>query len=489
MPAQALTRWQGLDVAVEADGSLHLALAGNGSLVLGDVAVALDGGWQRSRTEVLVDEVEQHWLLEHDGAVQARAVVRHVFDDAWRLRVQLQNLTDVEITVPPCRLEMTAPWPVRRWLAGAEGQISIDAGREDGQLLTLTQLRGRSRLSDGHTWLTDLPVRLGPASTPSAGYQVGWRGDWLRDQRVQAAALPAWWPARTVLADAEESVRLDLPDAAIEAAGVSLLEDEQGTHLVARAGIHLVQVHAGRGTTDVELAWADDLVADHLVPCVEALSGSDPRRLEPHQALLLTRAAQHGLDVDSDCLHQAVETLAVRPGPVHPLALAAAADLAMTSPDVAEHLPEMATRMPLQPGALTVALHAMTASRLAGGDATLPLPSGVPLPVAGLDETVARAVVEAEVACLRAGGAAGPAPMPRTVERVMALLGAGLPGQTVGPQARALLLAVAARLPEQWEAPRWPVTVPELRELARHRLLAERCDELSLAWLLLSLES
>ncbi|WP_394276011.1 hypothetical protein [Luteococcus sp.] len=489
MPAQALTRWQGLDVTVEEDGSLQVALAETGEVVLDDVAVGFDGGWQRARTEVLVDEVEQHWLLEHEGAVQARAVVRHVFDDAWRVRVQLQNLTDVEIAVPPCRLDMSAAWPMRRWLAGAEGQISIDAGREDGQLLTLTQLRGRSRLSEGHSWLTDLPVRLGPAVTPSAGYQVGWRGDWLRDQRVQAAALPSWWPARTVLADAQESVRLDLPDAAIEAAGVSLLEDEQGTHLVARPGIHLVQVHAGRGTTDVELAWADDLVADHLAPSVESLVGTDPRVLEPHQAVLLTRAVQHGLDVDPEHLAQAIETLATRPGTVHPLALAAAADLAMTSPDAADHLPEMASRMALQPGALTVALHAMTASRLVGGPATLQLPSGVPLPVAGLDETVARAVVEAEVACFRAGTDSPAGPVPRPVERVMALLGAGLPGHTVGPQARALLLAVASRLPEQWEAPRWPVTVPELRELARHRLLAERCDDVSLAWLLLSLES
>lgn len=484
MSASPVIEWGGLEIHVAPDGELStLTLADTGAVVARGLAVRLAGGWVHGRTELLLDEIEQHFSLEAGGAVQARAVVRHVFDDVWSIRVQVQNLTDVDLAAPAAWLEMTTPWPARRWLAGAEGQISLDVAEPDGRLLTFTQLRGRSRLSDGLCWLTDMPMHLGPAGTPHAGYQVSWRADWLRDERVQAAALPTWWPERTVLRDVEDTVTLELPDAAVEAAGISILEDGDARVLTAKEGVHLAQVHAGRGTTDVELAWAGDLVHAHLIPAARGLLARDPRTLAPHEVFLLGRAQQRGHlgEAPADAVTQAVESLSARPGPIAPLALAAVADevLAHGAPELVETLPDLASRCALQPGALTCALHATLASRLSGGAPTLPLPSGA---VPGDDEqqrAVAEAIIHTEMLAMRAVEQ-----MPAATVRTLALLGAGLPGHTADQLTRAVVWAVSGNLPEHWEVERWPVPLARVREDARARLLAERCGDEVLAWLL-----
>lgn len=482
MPAPALISWGGLQIAVSPEGTLT-SITLDGRPVLRDVAVRFAAPWAHQRTELLLDEIEQHFILERDDAIQARAVVRHVFDDAWSIRAQVVNLTEVDLAVPAAWLDFTPAWPARRWLAGAEGQISLDVAHPEGDLLTFTQLRGRSRLSEDRCWLTDLPMHLGPAGTPHAGYQVSWRADWLRDERVQAAALPGWWPERVVLLDPQEEVRLELPDAAIEAAGIHVLQDEQCTYLTAQEGVHIAQVHARRGTTDVELAWADDLVWGHLVPSAHALLQRDPRTLAAHEVFLLGRARSQGHlgDATPTLVTEAVENLAARPGPVHPLALAAVADevLAHGAPELVEALPVLAARSPLQPGALACALHATLASRLAGGAETLPLPSGQ---AAGADEAeraVNEAIIRTELLALRPTDR-----MPDLTRRLAALLGAGLPGHTVGQLARAQIWAVTGNLPEHWEVERWPLPLPRVREDARARLLAERCGDEALAWLL-----
>ncbi|MGO4956141.1 hypothetical protein ACTQ49_02520 [Luteococcus sp. Sow4_B9] len=481
MPAQALIHWGGLEIQLSPDG--HVAdVSCQDRQVLGGLAVRLEDRWQLERTDFLLDEVEQHYRLETEGALQARAIVRQVFDETWSLRLQVQNLTDVEIAVPGAWLELDSVWPARTWLAGAEGQISIDAQRDDAQLLTFTQLRGRSRFSEGRRWLTDRPIRLTASGTPRAGYQVSWRADWLRDERVQAAALPRWWPERTVMLDLQDEVRLELPDAAVEAAGIHVLQDDETTWLTAQEGVHLAQVHAGRGTTDVELAWAGDLVTDHVRPAVEALSRRDPRKLGAAEVFLLGRAARlgQGAAVEPDHQIQAVESLVARPGALPPLALAAAADLLMHGGPVGlvDELPELAERVPLQPGAVTCLLHATLASRLVGGAEQLPMPSGtVQSTPAGA--AVAEAIVRMELQALRPADV-----MPPQVRRVLSLLGPGLPGRTVDPLTRAIIWASSSSLPEQWEVPQWPVPLARVREDARGRLLAEHCDVEALAWLL-----
>ncbi|MEL4505881.1 hypothetical protein AAEX63_14185 [Luteococcus sp. H138] len=482
MSAPTLINWRGLEVAVASDGTL-VSITQDGRPVLTDLAVRFAPPWALQRTELLLDEIEQHFALEIDGATQARAIVRHVFDDTWSIRVQVVNLTDVELTAPPARLDFTPAWPARCWLAGAEGQISLDVADPEGRLLTFTQLRGRSRRSEGQCWLTDLPIHLGPAGTPHAGYRVSWRADWLRDERMQAAALPSWWPERIVLLDLQEVLRLDLPDAAIEAAGIHVLQDETSTYLTAQEGVHIAQVHARRGTTDVELAWAGDLVWEHLMPVVDELRRRDPRTLAAHEVFLLGRARSLGHlgDAPTTLVTEAVENLAARPGPVPPLALAAVADevLAHGAPELVEVLPDLASRTPLQPGTLTCALHATLASRLAGGQPNLPLPAGEVRGESMAERAVNEAIIRTELLALRPAEQ-----VPTHTIRLAALLGAGLPGHTVDQLTRALIWAVTGNLPEHWEVERWPASLARVREDARARLLAERCDSEVLAWLL-----
>lgn len=480
MPAPTLISWEGLTIEVAPDGVLTtVALAGQAEPLLTDVAVVLGDGWTTTATEILLDEIEQRFEFATDGTVLARAVVRQVFDAAWSLRLQITNLNDEQLVVPAARLAMESVWPTRRWLAGAEGSISVDAGRADGALLTFTQLRGRSRLSGGMLWLTDLPITLGAAGTTAGTYQVGWRADWLRDERMQAAALPGWWPERHVLADGD-IVELTLPDAAVEAAGIGILEHEETSVLTARPGHHIAQVHAGRGTTDVELFWASSLVDGYLVPAAQALLGRDVRELEPHEVFLLGRAqAARGLG-DEAAAHvtDAVAVIAAKAGarPTTPLGLAAVADevIRTGAPDLVEALPALAAHLPWQPGAFTSLLHANLASRLAGGVPTLPLPTGE-----RPTEAVASAIIGAELLVLDP-----PAAMPASAVRVAALLGAGMPGVIVDEVTRAQVWAVTGLFPEGWEpGQRWPVTLGMARDLARDELLARTCGDEALAWL------
>lgn len=477
-----MIRWQGLEMQVADDGSLqHIRLEGHGQDAIGELAVRFAPGWRQTGTELLLDEVEQRFAC--DGA---HAVVRQVLDDTWTLRVQVANDTGAELSVPPAWLHLTPAWPARRWLAGAEGSISVDPLADDERLLTFTQLRGRSRLSEDCAWLTDLPIRLAPKGQPGSAYQVSWRVDWLRDERIQAAALPTWWPERTVLAS-DDMVELHLPDAAIEAAGIGILEDEESTVLTAHPGVHLAQVHAGRGTTDVELAWVP-VESEVLGRAAERLLSSDPRTLGAAQVFLLGRAlageasgAEAGL-----VLREAVEELAARPGAVLPLGLAAVADLALRTaePDLLDALGSMVGRLAPVPGATLALLHANLALQLAGERPVVPPQVGLePLPAGrGPDAAVAEAIRRTELLVLRPSEA-----MPEQTRRLAALLGAGLPGHTVDQRTRALVWAVTGALQEHWldeeTTQRWPVSLGLARDLARGRLLAERCDDEALAWL------
>lgn len=474
--------WRGLELEVGEDAALEgFRLAGHSDEVLHRVAVRFAEGWRSVGTELLLDEVEQR--LECEGAT---AVVRHVFDDTWSIRVQIANQRDEPVTVPPLWLEVDSAWPLRRWLAGAEGSISVDADREDGALLTFTQLRGRSRLSEGCCWLTDLPIRLAPRGTTGSVYQVSWRADWLRDERMQAAALPTWWPERTVLADGD-AVELRLPDAAVEGAGIGILEDDEVTVLSAQPGVHLAQIHAGRGTTDVELAW-QPAEAQLLGEAADRLLRRDPRTLAGHEVFLLGRclAADSRGAGGQQVVDEAAEELTARPGPVPPLALAAVADrlLRTGDPALAAPLAAMLSRLGAVPGAVLAMLHANLALQLAGHEPVVASFTGGGHDGGGGASVLAEALRRTELLALRP-----PSAMPRQAVRVAALLGAGLPGVTVDQSTRALVWAITGALPETWQdgadgpGERWPVSLGTAREIARGRLLAERCDDLALAWL------
>ncbi|GAA1392672.1 hypothetical protein GCM10009599_14270 [Luteococcus peritonei] len=473
--------WQGLELQVTDDGALtHVRLAGSETDAIARLVVRFAPGWRQVGCELLADEIEQRFSCEG-----ATAVVRQVLDDTWTLRVQISNQTANQITVPACWLELDTAWPARTWLAGAEGSISIDMGDPDGRLLTFTQLRGRSRFSEDCIWLTDLPVRLAPKGSPGAVYQVGWRADWLRDERMQAAALPAWWPERTVLA-ADDVVELHLPDAAVEAAGIGILEDDEATVLTAQPGVHIAQVHAGRGTTDMELAWVPP-EREVVARAGERLLAADPRTLSAPQVFLLGRAlaAEASGQEAAELLSQSVEELVARPGAAEPLAVAALADQVMRTaePDMVDALAPLVRRLAPVPGATLAMLHANLALQLAGQPPAVPERTpgdGVRQPV-GLAQ-VADAIRRTELLAMRPGGE-----LPDEALRLAALLGAGLPGRTVDQVTRALVWAVTGALAENWCVPggqdRWPVALGSARDLAKGRLLAEHCEDEALAWL------
>ncbi|GEM_PF-6068273 len=460
--------WSGTTVAVREDGTLDLAVAGERAFVRA-LRVGFDEPWIFEGQRLLVDEVEQTWANGH-----VTATVRHVFDQSWSIRVQVVNLRDTEVKVSPPKLEFTSSWPARRWLAGAEGQLSFDPGRADGALLTLTQLRGRSRLSEGTCWLADLPIHLGVAGSSSAQLAISWRGDWLRDEAMQAGALPGWWPD-TVLDDGDV-VLLDLPDAAIEAAGMTLLEDEAGTTLSARPGIHLAQVHSGHGTTDVEFAVAPSLTTELSARTVRILEGVDPRTCSPATGFVVLRA--HGLGLAGDealaFAGTVAEECAARPGPVAPFVVGLLANLALHEPRRASELPELLSRLVEGPGAGMARVQAALALQMAGEPVAIP--PGVP---AVLGEVEA-AIYRLEETLIRAQ-----TPDPVELRRVAGLLGAGLPGVTADARTRAMVHAVLGLAAEGLDVGgRWPMPLAQVRDMARKRLLAERGADEAIAWLL-----
>lgn len=483
MSATPVITWEGLEIAVDASGDLATVTdISTGRVLLSDLRLDLPEPWARDGVEVLDSEIEQRW--EHPEGAQAS--VRQVFDHAWTLRVQLVNRTPAPVEVPAPRLRFGSPWPTRRWLAGGEASLSIDPGR--AHQLVLTQLRGQASIRQGQMLLAPEPTVLPAAGDQGPGqFLVSWRGAWLDDHRQAASILPAWWPDRVAVAHGAEVV-LSLPDAAITAAdSVRLAQEDEDTWVGAEPGRHVVRVHNRLGTTEVELWWGDDLEQAHTAEALRLLEVTDPRTCEPWEAWIVQQAP--GLvdaNAVTDYVATAVEERLARGGSVHPLdVMTTASHLARTgADDLWPGLVELVGRLPTVPGSQLALVHV----RLLAVQLGLSHPSvrtSRPAPH-HLLSAVEQALCRVEASLL--------APDDHPSEeawRVAGLLGAGLPGETVGLVRLAQVHAATALFPEHWDfTERWPMPLALARDVVRQKVLAsldgeQGCE--AFGWLLAGL--
>ena len=485
MPTPPLITWQRLQFEVTERGDLGLVTdLTSGEVLLRGLRVDLPQPWRAGEVTTLSTETEQQWT--HPGG--ATAVVRQVFEEAWTLRVTLLNRSAEAVQVPAPRLRFSATWPTRRWLAGGEASIGIDPGRAE-QLL-LTQLRGQAHVEDGQVLLTPEPLTL-PAQTDDAGpgqFQVSWRGAWLADHTHIARVLPSWWPGRVALAEGEEVV-LSLPDAALTAtAEVTTVLVDEDTWVSAPPGRHTLQVHNRLGTTEVQLWWGRGIEAARHREASRILDVTDPRTCDPWEAWIVTRAASLlGVGEVDDYLLTAVEERCARSGPVHPLDVMTVSSWLADHPgdvDIWQGLQDLVARLPTVPGSQLARVHArLLAIQL--GRTSPTLGSGGAPPAEGLSR-VEQAMCRVEAGLLH------PTDEPdEEAWRVAGLLGAGLPGETVGLVRLAQLHTLTTLFPEHWDfTARWPVSLALAREAARQKIVAsvdlpDGCE--AFAWVLAGL--
>ena len=464
MPVASLITWQQLQFEVTEAGDLGRVVdLPSGQELLRGLRIDFPEPWQRGEVVVLNTETEQHW--QHPSG--AEAVVRQVFDESWTLRVTLLNRGDDPAGVPAPRLRFQAGWPTRRWLAGGEAAIGIDPGRAE-QLL-LTQLRGQASSRGGELLLTPDPLVL-PGRTEESGpgqFLVSWRGAWLADQLHVARVLPAWWPERVALAEGEEVV-LSLPDAALTASpGVTTAIEDEDTWISAPPGHHLVHVHNRLGTTDVALWWGRSVDAAQYREAVRLLDVTDARTCEPWEAWIITRAAADLAGEADDYLRTAVEERCARSGPVHPLDVMTVCSWLAANPDddVWAGMEDLVARMQTVPGSQLALVHARLLAMQHGR--TSDVLRGRRAPAEGLSR-VEQAMCRVEAGLLH------PADEPdEEAWRVAGLLGAGLPGETVGLVRLAQVYTLTALYPEHWDLTRrWPVPLAVAREAVRHKVIA-----------------
>ncbi|MGA4508424.1 hypothetical protein ACQB6R_09975 [Propionibacteriaceae bacterium G1746] len=466
MPAPQVISWQNLEVATGPRGDIESVTDQvSGEVLLAHLRIEMAEPWQPGDADVLAAEVELSWA--HPSG--ATAVLRHVFDETWTIRLTLVNRTDAEARVPAPRLRFQAPWPTRRWIAGGEASIGIDPGR--AEQLVLTQLQGQAHVVDGQVVLTPDPLVL-PAQSATGGpgqFQVSWRGAWLADHVHAARVLPAWWPDRVGLAEGQEVV-LSLPDAALTtSAGVTLTQQDEDTWIAGPPGKRLVQVHNRLGTTDMVLWWGEGIERAQQRESARIVEVTDPRTCEPWEAWIVTRSAAllGSAEVD-DYLRTAVEERCARSGPVHPLDVMAVCAWLADKPgeaDVWDELDDLVARMPTQPGSQLALVHARLLA-MQHRRASTSLRSRR-APARGLSR-VEDAMCQVEAGLLH------PADEPDELAwRVAGLLGAGLPGETVGLVRLAQVYTLTALYPEHWDfTRRWPTSLAEAREVVQHKLVA-----------------
>lgn len=485
MPTPPLIRWQELEFQVTEAGDLaQVSDLACGQVLLRGLRIDLPAPWTAAGVVLLSNEIEQNFT--HPSG--ATAVVRQVWEEAWTLRITLLNTSSEQAQVPAPRLRFAASWPTRRWLAGGEASISIDPGRAE-QLL-LTQLRGQARSGDGELLLAPDPLVLA-AQTENAGpgqFQVSWRGAWLVNHAQIARVLPFWWPERVALAEGEEVV-LSLPDAATTATdGVTIALEDEDTWLSGTPGRHTVHVHNRLGTTDLHLWWGRNLEAAQHREATRLLDVTDARTCEPWEAWIITRAAHLvGSYEAEEYLFTAVEERCARSGPVHPLDVMTVSSWLAEHPDeddVWDGLTDLVTRMPTVPGSQLALVHVRLLAMQLGR--TSPGLRAQRSPVSEDLSRVEQAICRVEASLLN------PPDAPDEESwRVAGLLGAGLPGETVGLVRLAQVHTVTALYPEHWDfTARWPVPLATAREAARQKIVAsvdlpDGCE--ALGWVLAGL--
>ena len=149
--------------------------------------------------------------------------------------------------------------------------------------------------------------------------------------------------------------------------------------------------------------------------------------------------------------------------------------------DLWEGLRAMLERLPTVPGSHLAHAHARA----------LALQHGEPRAIPRLRPSAAMVSLVDRALCDVAAELMIPADEPsERAWRLAGLLGAGLPGATVGRVRLAQVHAVTGFFPEHWDfTARWPVPLSQAREQVRHRILAaveEPAGWEALAWLLIS---
>lgn len=360
----------------------------------------------------------------------------------WRAYSAFRLTVDAAASASPT-LGVSSVLPCQTWLAGRFGFVLLDPGRPDGRLVAMWQEQGDSQLSSGRRFL----VRHGGPA------RLSWVWEWIDHPSQLAERLPGWWPSRTTLASGDQLV-LDLPDAAIEAAGVLVTDrGDDARALAGRDGPHIACVHEGSGTTLLHLWWAPSL-ADEVVCRGEALAASDPRMASPVSAWIVSHAIENGVRAQA-WLDAACDELIGGEASVFAAAVLADHALRRADPDLAR-----AAAGVLPTGEKLAWLHVAVACRVLGCD----------IPV--LDATDSPSLPPADGPDIAAW-------------RKFAVLGRGLPGETGSHLATARALAETTLIPERWNFGRWSAApLSLLVEDATRRLLAERCADDALAWLL-----
>lgn len=315
--------WQGLHLMVGDQGQIE-SLATETDELLGNVRIEMPG-WHQDPAEVLDEEITITW--RHDQG--ATATLRQVFEQTWSLRLTVLNHSNTSLQVPAPVLWFSAPWPVRRWLAGAEAMLVVDAREPGGRQLVLTQNRGGATTDAGRTLLS-APELLVPAATDDGPgqYLIAWKGARLADQRQVASLLPTWWPSTDALTTGDV-LELQAPDAAVELTGADVIETPEGTEVpLERPGRHLLRVHNRLGTAQVELFVADPVEKVLVARARAILAEADPRTCSAALGWIVAMACDTQVLDEQTAgafLASLVEARLAAPGPSEPFSVMVAA--------------------------------------------------------------------------------------------------------------------------------------------------------------------
>lgn len=429
------TEWEGLLVTWLPSGGLSLTDLSVSEQPFASIAVTFDDPWTRGTRCADDEECDEQWATS--GVV---ATVNWRVYSAFRFTV---DLPESPAAGPVLEVESTSP--CQSWLAGSHGFVLLDPGRPDGRLLALVQERGDGQFSSGRRFLFRQA-----ATRPT---RLSWACEWIEHPRQLTDRIPPWWPRRTTFESGDELV-LELPDAAIEAAGVQVTDRGDDARAIAgRDGPHIASVHEGSGTTLVHLWWAPPL-ASELARRAQTAMSFDPRLAPAHAAWIVSRASKQGTEtwLDAAC----DELVGGEPSA---FAAAVLADHAMRRGDD-DLLQAAIDRLPTDDGRELAWIHVALACQIMGRD----VPSAqVTLPVAAHNHTVP----------------------PEEFWRRLTVLGRGLPGEVGTHLEIARAVALASLAPEQWDFSGWWMTpLSILVEDATRRLLAERCSDDVFAWLL-----
>lgn len=444
------------------------------STPLGGLAVTAPLGWRAGPARQTPGEFEVG--ATHPDGAEMR--IRHTIEETWDIRITVTSTATIPIEVPGPLLRFLTQTPVHAWTAGADGLIvgAPATGGDGGGCLTFRQLSGDCTTADDGVWPLGARIALQPGASASAS----WRGHGVADPSRLFGDLPQWLPRELIEADGTE-IRCETPDAGLLLDGA----EPESQDLIARAGLHELEVRQARGTTRLSVGWAPSTDTVLRVRGEEIMNGLDVRRPDGARLWILTRAVEGGTvaRVAMDMVDEALENLLSRPGAGLFGAVTALTRASATGDmDIwRAGLDAMAGLDTEEPCTLMAHALGFSLARIGAGPAPEPLEpptSGDPL-------------VRAEWSML---SRPGPRPDAAGLEALW-LLGAAAPSPAEGPlldgggrvpalrTARAV--AVTSMWPEWWDVrPVWGDDAATLRQRAVRRLLAQdHLDDEALALL------